>query len=210
MSRYPKLALLTFVLRPPWETLGKAEKLGRWVQLRGVVIFLAKKIYHSSKLFSLLLSYLLPFSRKNMSVPLQRMRTGHTGCKTMCSWCLLLEEMLNLLVLPLLLNAYVHLLQAVAGCCVHLLIELGLCFLPGLADLPSGPFQQRINSVLFEACITFTMAHSSSFLLQEKGVVSRLEPEHSKDDPQEKFPKEISVPRDSASSTSLRKDLAAA
>lgn len=105
VSRYPKLALLTFVLRPPWETLGKAEKLGHWVKLRGVGIFLAKKVYLSSNLFLYFFFYLLPFSRKNMSVPLQRICAGRTGCKTTCSWCSLLEEILNLLVLPLLMNA---------------------------------------------------------------------------------------------------------
>lgn len=42
-SRYPKLFLLTIVLRPPGETLGEAEKLGRWVKPRGVGICLGKK-----------------------------------------------------------------------------------------------------------------------------------------------------------------------
>lgn len=34
---------LTIMLRPPWEAPGKAEKLGCWVNWRGVGIFLAKK-----------------------------------------------------------------------------------------------------------------------------------------------------------------------
>lgn len=41
--RVLRLVLLTIVLRPPWEAPGKAEKLGCWVNWRGVGIFLAKK-----------------------------------------------------------------------------------------------------------------------------------------------------------------------
>lgn len=77
---------------------------------------------------------------------------------------LVLEEILSLLVLALLTKAEVHLLQALTGCFVHLLIELGLCFLPGPPVLFGGLFQQRLNSVLFEGYITFNITDSSSFL----------------------------------------------
>lgn len=39
----PKLTLLTVVLRPPWETLGKANKFGSCVKLRGAGISFAKE-----------------------------------------------------------------------------------------------------------------------------------------------------------------------
>lgn len=173
-SRYPKLALLTVVLRPPCETLGKAEKLGCWVKLRGVGIFFARKGLPLQQAFFMFGVFfpLCPSPQLEEYKPVSLFR-GYVldtrAAKPTYSWCLLLEEILSLLVLPLLTKAYVHLPQTLAGRFVHLLIELGLCFLPGPADLPSGPFQQRISNVLFDSCITFNMAHSSSFLSREKG-----------------------------------------
>lgn len=79
---------------------------------------------------------------------------------------MLLEEILGLLVLPLLtkLKCTFHRLYPGSLCTG---VELGLCFFPGPAGLSSGPFQQRISSVLFEAL--HNLKHGLVLLLPPPG-----------------------------------------